>query len=206
MTLLERAGKRTLDISGALFGLIVLSPLFLVIAVLIKRSGPGPVFFRQERLGLGGMTFRMVKFRTMRIDAETFLRTNSALWDAYVTNGFKLPEGSDPRITHIGQWLRKSSLDELPQLWNVLMGEMSLVGPRPLIRDEVDTWYGDRSGVLLSVRPGMTGLWQVTGRSELNYPERADLEIHYVRSRSLLGDLRILLQTFRVVVTREGAH
>lgn len=201
----DPALKRLLDLVGAGVGLILLSPVFLVIAVIIKRTDRGPVLFWQQRIGRNGTPFHMAKFRSMRSNAEQVLRSSPELWATYVRNDFKLPEGQDPRITPVGRWLRKTSLDELPQLWNVLVGDMSLVGPRPLIGREIDAWYGDKAAVLLSVRPGMTGLWQVNGRSSINYPDRAQLELRYVRSRSLWGDLCIIAKTFGAVLKRQGA-
>lgn len=198
--------KRVMDILGAGVGLLLLAPVLLVIGIMMKLSSPGPIFFRQKRVGLHGKTFRIVKFRTMRADAEAVLRKDPRLWETYVKNDFKFPESEDPRVTSIGRWLRKTSLDELPQLWNVLVGNMSLVGPRPLIEAELETWYGDQSSTLLSVKPGMTGLWQVSGRSSLGYPERAELELRYARDQSLWGDIEILLRTVQVVVSGRGAH
>lgn len=204
--LLDAVLKRILDVVGASLGLVLLLPLFLVVAILIKRSSPGPIFFRQRRIGLHGKPFWILKFRTMRPDAETVLRSDPQLWEAYVSHNFKLPEGQDPRITPVGRWLRRTSLDELPQLWNVLVGDMSLVGPRPLLREEIDTWYGSHAEELLSARPGMTGLWQVNGRSAVDYPERATLELQYVGTRSVWGDVQLLLRTVRAVVSGQGAH
>lgn len=198
--------KRIIDVSGASVGLVLLAPVFLVISCIMKLSSPGPVFFRQERVGRQGNVFNILKFRTMKINAEDILRADPKLWESYVGNHFKLPEGQDPRISAFGRWMRKTSLDELPQLWNVLIGEMSLVGPRPLVKTEIEMWYGERARDLLSVRPGMTGLWQVRGRSRVGYPERADLELAYVYERSLVGDILILLQTCVVVIAGRGAH
>lgn len=203
---LEGTVKRNIDIVGAGVALILLSPLFLVVGLIIKGTSPGPIFFRQKRIGSGGQTFEIIKFRSMRPDAEALLRQDQVLWDMYVSNNYKLPEGKDPRITPIGRWLRRTSLDELPQLWNVLVGDMSLVGPRPLVREEIEEWYGESAGELLSVRPGMTGLWQVAGRSGLDYPERAVLEISYVRRRSIWLDVVILFRTVLVVAIGKGAH
>lgn len=198
--------KRGIDLLGAVVGLTLLSPVFLLIGVAIKLTDHGPVFHRQQRLGRNGKPFRIVKFRSMRVNAEAVLRSDPDLWQTYVMNDFKLPERQDPRVTSVGAWLRKTSLDELPQLWNVLTGDMSLVGPRPLVAEEIETWYQARAGELLSVRPGMTGLWQVSGRSELAYPERAELDLAYVRGRSLAGDIGILFRTVHVVLNGRGAH
>ncbi|MHB9145038.1 MAG: sugar transferase [Symbiobacteriia bacterium] len=201
-----RLAKRSIDLLGAIVGLSLLSPVFLGVAVVIKLTDHGPVFYGHQRIGLKGQPFKLLKFRSMRIDAEEILRADPELWQAYVANDFKLPKGEDPRVTPVGAWLRKTSLDELPQLYNVLTGAMSLVGPRPLVAEEIETWYQDRAGELLSVPPGLTGLWQVSGRSELEYPERADLELAYVRDRSLAGDIGILFRTVDVVLNGRGAH
>ena len=141
----------------------------------------------------------------MRSDAEDLLRSQPDLYELYLANDFKLPEGLDPRITRSGRFLRKTSLDELPQLWNVLKGDMSLVGPRPIVPDEL-VHYDGVSSLLLSLRPGMTGKWTVGGRSSVAYPKRADMELEYIRNWSVLGDLEILLRTGRVVWKGWGAH
>lgn len=201
-----RLGKRVIDVLGAAIGLTLFSPMFLVIALAIKLTDPGPVFHRQERIGRNGKAFRMLKFRSMRVDAEAVLRADPELYKAWAMNDFKLPEGQDPRVTLVGGWLRRTSLDELPQLWNVLTGQMSLVGPRPKEVEEIDMWYPGRAGELLSVRPGITGLWQVSGRSQIAYPERAELELAYVKNQSLFGDIGILFRTVKVVLNGRGAH
>lgn len=203
--LLQLALKRTLDILGASLGLILLLPIFLAIGVAIRLSSPGPVFFCQWRPGLGGRQFRMFKFRTMRTDAEEVLRADPVLYQKFLDNDCKLPPSEDPRVFRVGGWLRGTSLDELPQLINVLIGEMSLVGPRPVIGPELEN-YGLAKPVLLAARPGMTGYWQVNGRSSIAYPERAEMDLHYIRCWSLLMDLKILLQTIPAVVSQRGAH
>jgi exopolysaccharide production protein ExoY len=197
------AFKRVLDLFGALVGLILLLPVFLAVAVAIKIESPGPIFFAHRRLGREGRHFDCLKFRTMHIDAERRVFENEDLRHQYVSNHFKIPSHMDPRITRIGTFLRKSSVDELPQLWNVLKGEMSLVGPRPIVALEA-THYGDQLPSLLSVRPGLTGLWAVQGRSQLGYPDRAVVELSYVRTRSFAMDLRILASTPWTVLTRRG--
>lgn len=197
--------KRLLDIVVATLLLIFFAPLFALIAFWIMLDSPGPVIFRQLRPGMGGRLFRVFKFRTMRADAEDLLRSDPSLYERFIKNGCKLPESDDPRITRPGRWLRKTSLDELPQLINVLRGDMSLVGPRPLVGPELD-YYADRAIALLSVKPGMTGLWQVSGRSRVGYPERADMDMKYVRSWSLLRDLWILAMTVPAVLLQRGAQ
>jgi exopolysaccharide production protein ExoY len=164
----------------------------------------GPVFFVQERLGRGGTRFRLVKFRTMQVDAEERLRNDKALWDQYVQNDFKLPGSLESRVTAVGRFLRRTSLDELPQLINVLTGQMSLVGPRPIVPEEL-TKYGSKTESYLRVRPGITGLWQVSGRSGVGYPERVDFDETYADTWNLMLDLRILVRTPITVVRGHGA-
>ena len=196
--------KRTLDMVGAVMGLVVLSPLMAVLGITIRLASPGPAFFAQRRPGLGGRTFRCLKFRSMRVDAEAQLQRSPALYEAVRRNG-KLPPGADPRITRVGRWLRKTSLDELPQLWNVLRGDMSLVGPRPITPTEIDH-YGERAPLLLSLKPGMTGAWAVRGRSTVGYPDRADIELDYIRHWSLWLDISIMIRTVPIILTARGAH
>ncbi len=194
--------KNTLDRLAALIGLVLLSPLFLVIAIAIKRNDPkGPVFFRQTRLGHQAKTFRVWKFRTMYVDAEERLAT---LVDQNENDGLLFKIKDDPRVTPPGRWLRRTSLDELPQLINVLVGEMSLVGPRPLPAEDGD-FLGDVRRRML-VRPGMTGLWQVSGRSDLSWDDAVRLDLYYVDNWSLTTDLKILWQTVGVVLAHKGAY
>jgi exopolysaccharide production protein ExoY len=197
------ATKRAFDVVTSLIGLIVLAPVFIVVAIAIKLDSRGPVFFAHKRLGRNGRHFDCLKFRTMETDAERRVFENEELLHHYVSNHFKIPSGIDPRITRLGAFLRKSSIDELPQFWNVLVGDMSLVGPRPIVALE-GTHYGDRLPVLLSVRPGLTGLWAVQGRSQLGYPERANVELSYVKDRTLAMDLKILASTPWTVITQRG--
>lgn len=202
----QSAAKRMIDICGALAGLVALFPLLCLIALLIKLADPGgPVFYRQLRKGRHGTPFRIIKFRSMVTHAEERLKRSPDLYRKYVTNNYKLETHEDPRITRIGRLLRKTSLDELPQLVNVLMGDMSLVGPRPVVGEELRE-YGDRSVELLSVKPGMTGYWQISGRSSVGYPERVDLELYYVYHQSFVLDMKILLRTVWIVLCRRGAY
>ncbi|MFQ5746594.1 MAG: sugar transferase [Gemmatimonadota bacterium] len=203
--LLQVALKRTVDILGSLAGIVLLLPVGLVIAAAIRRDSRGPIFFRQERLGLAGRRFRIFKFRSMLPDAEDRLRRDPELYRRYVDNDFKLPPEEDPRVTRVGCYLRRTSLDELPQLLNVLKGDMSLVGPRPIVPGEIDH-YGEEARVFLAVKPGLTGHWQTNGRSEVGYPERAKLDIDYITHWTLGMDLRILAQTLPAVLRRNGAH
>jgi lipopolysaccharide/colanic/teichoic acid biosynthesis glycosyltransferase len=199
--------KRLLDLAGALAGLALLWPLLLILAVLVRLDSTGPALFRQVRLGRRGRPFRMLKFRTMVVDAE---RRLDALESSNESAGgvlFKLRD--DPRVTRLGRFLRRSSLDELPQLINVLKGEMSLVGPRPLsLRDSDRLRDADPSGYRrrLEVLPGLTGPWQVGGRSDLEYEQMVELDLAYVEGRSLRLDLRILARTAAVVLHGRGAY
>jgi len=196
--------KRVMDLVVSAVALALLAPLMLLVALLIKLFDAGPVFFRQQRLGLNGEPFTLLKFRSMRVDAEKVLQSDAALYRRYVANDYKLPEAEDPRISRIGRFLRRSSLDELPQLWNVLRGDMTLVGPRPIVPAEIEK-YRPFEDFFLSVRPGVTGHWQVEGRSDVQYPDRAYLDLDYVGSYSVLGDLAIILRTVPAVVRRRGA-
>ena len=185
----------------ALTGLLLLLPLFPIIAVAIKLSDRGPVFFRQARVGREGKTFWVWKFRTMYIDAEDRL---ASLVDQNESDGLLFKIKNDPRVFRIGRWLRASSMDELPQLINVLVGDMSLVGPRPLPAEDGD-FLGDVRRRLL-VRPGITGLWQVSGRSDLSWDDAVRLDLYYVDNWSLVLDLHTLWRTIGVVVFRKGAY
>ncbi len=197
--------KRIADVAIATGALLVFAPVMAVVAALLKVVDPGPVLFAQQRLGVGGETFRLFKFRSMRVDAEEALRRDPALYKRYVDNDFKLPEDEDPRISPLGRFLRKSSLDELPQLVNVLRGEMSMVGPRPIVPAEIEH-YRPYTALFLSVRPGITGLWQVSGRSDVRYPERAFMDLDYIGNNSVLTDMSILVRTVPAVLARKGAH
>ncbi|COI26250.1 sugar transferase [Weissella confusa] len=197
--------KRFLDISVSLFALIVLSPIFLVVALTyFFGSDKGPVFYKQERVGLNHETFYMYKFRSMVVGATDILLNNPELYAKFVENGYKLPTAEDPRITKFGAFLRKTSIDELPQFLNVLIGDMTIIGPRPVVENELKE-YGDSVDVLLSVKPGATGLWQATGRSEIQYPERAYLEIEYAENANLWFDFKIMFMTVGAVVSGKGA-
>lgn len=201
----QLAAKRMMDLVGAALGLVLLSPLLAAIAAWIKLDSPGPVLFAQRRLGARGTTFKCFKFRSMRRDAEEILRKDPKLHRLYVENHFKLPPESDPRVTRSGRFLRKTSLDELPQLVNVLLGHMSLVGPRPIVPDEIEH-YGGVAPLFLSLKPGMTGAWAVNGRSDVGYPDRAKMELGYIRNWALSSDLGILVRTVPAVFQSRGAH
>ena len=194
--------KRLFDIIVSLLGLLILSPLFLLLTILIKCDSKGPVFFIQKRVGRNGKKFGIFKFRTMRINAEELIASFTPEQLKEWKENFKLK--NDPRITRVGKFLRNTSLDELPQLINIFVGHMSLVGPRPIVEEELE-WYGEKKSVLLSVRPGLTGWWATNGRSEVSYPERCDYELYYVYNCSLLLDIKILFKTFSAVFSRKGA-
>lgn len=198
-------GKRIVDIAGATALLLVTLPIFLLMAVLVKVTSPGPVFFRQRRVGRGGSDFRMFKFRTMHMHSEARLRSDAALHDLFIRSGHKIPAHLDPRITRVGRVLRRLSLDELPQLLNVLLGHMSIVGPRPVERTQLERDYAGYAPVYLALRPGLTGLWQVSGRSTVQFPERAELDGQYLRACGPWIDAKILLRTPIVVLTGLGA-
>jgi exopolysaccharide biosynthesis polyprenyl glycosylphosphotransferase len=203
----SRLLKRIFDVALTIPGLIVLLPAFALMALLIKLDSPGPVFFRQVRMGCNGKTFRIWKFRTMTIDADErkpeFAHLNQHLQNGGDPRMFKIP--NDPRVTRFGEWLRRYSLDELPQLFNVLWGEMSLVGPRPLILDE-DRYVLEWARQRLSLKPGCTGPWQVQGRSGIPFEEMVKLDYLYATGWSLLGDLKLVVRTIPVMVGSNGCR
>lgn len=193
--------KRTIDILGAIVGLFILALIFLPLALVIKLDSPGPIFFRQERFGLRGKPFTLLKFRSMVQDADKLkaLVPNEA-------QGLIFKNEQDPRITRVGRFLRKTSLDEFPQFWNVLMGDMSLVGTRPPTRDEVSR-YDERHWLRLNVKPGLTGEWQVSGRSAIkDFEQIVDLDLRYQQRWHPIYDLRLILQTIAVILNRSGAY
>jgi len=196
-----------MDVAISTFLLITLLPLLATIAALIKISSPGPIFYTHERIGRYGKKFKVIKFRSMVVNADKIL-------EEYLAHNEKAREEwlatrklkNDPRITRIGKFLRKYSLDELPQLWNVLKGEMSLVGPRPVARDELVQFYKKHTVYYILVRPGMTGLWQISGRSDTSYDERIQLDVHYVKNWTIFLDFKILLKTAQIVLLGKGAY
>lgn len=195
--------KRIMDILVSVLMLVMGFPFFLLVSGLIKLTDGGPVFFRQTRAGLNGRVFQMLKFRSMVVDAE---KKRDALLESSRNRGcitFKLE--NDPRVTWIGRWLRRSSIDEMPQLWNVIKGEMSLVGPRPPLPYEV-MQYSPLERKRLDVKPGLTCLWQVNGRSDLSFSHQALLDIAYINNRSFRLDVEILMRTIPVVLTGRGAY
>ena len=198
-----RVIKRILNLLCSFVGVIVLSPFFLIISLLIKVTSKGPVFFVHERVGLNGRKFKLIKFRTMVNNAEEMIASFSPEQKKEWEENYKLKD--DPRITKIGKFLRRTSLDELPQLINILKGDMSIVGPRPVVDEELN-WYGEKKDKLLSVKPGLTGWWAVNGRSNVPYPERCDLELYYVDHISFALDAIIILKTLGAIIKKDGAR
>lgn len=209
--------KRTIDIFGSFFALVLFLPLIIPVAIAIKLSSPGPVFFAPQRVGRGGRLFKMLKFRSMYmyqirgrwVHAEKYLQSNQKLMEAYQKNSYKLK--NDPRITPVGRFLRRLSLDELPQIINVLKGDMSLVGPRAYQEDELahqqKVYPKTRQFVkiILTARPGASGPWQVSGRSSINFDKRVEMDAQYIKKRSLLYDLYIIVKTPFAMITGTGA-
>lgn len=196
-------GKRALDASLSAVALLVLSPLLLLIALLVVLEDGGPILFVQTRVGQYGRPFRMLKFRSMRPDAEQRLAQVFAANQHRTGVTFKVRR--DPRVTRIGRWLRRFSLDELPQFFNVLIGDMSLVGPRPPVPREVEKYsLADRRR--LAVKPGLTCLWQISGRAEIDFPGQVQLDVTYIETQSLREDLRILIRTLPAVIFGAGAY
>lgn len=194
--------KRALDLGLSAAGLIALAPLFALVALAIKLDSRGPVFFSQERVGKDGSRFRMLKFRSMYVDAEV---RRAALLETSDREGVCFKSRNDPRITRVGRLLRRTSLDELPQIINVLLGQMSLVGPRPALPEEVAA-YPAHALERLSVKPGLTGLWQVSGRADIGFEKMIDMDVAYARSRSVLLDLMLMALTARAVFKGQGAY
>ncbi len=206
--------KRILDIVGSALGMVILLPLFLAVGLLVKLTSKGPVFFKQERVGYLGETFVFYKFRTMQVSqspnihygfVKDFISGKScAVKNEEGATVYKIV--NDPRVTRLGKFLRKSSLDELPQLFNVLKGEMSLVGPRPPVPYEWDMYEGWHRARLTEAKPGITGLWQIRGRSSTTFDEMVRLDLEYARKQSFLLDVKLLLLTLWMVFTAKGAY
>lgn len=194
--------KRTADILVSLIGLIFLSPLFLIISIAVKLDSKGPAFFVHKRIGKDGKIINVYKFRTMVDNAEGLIRKFTPEQLKKFNENFKLED--DPRITRIGKFLRKTSLDELPQLLNILKGELSIIGPRPIVSNELER-YGENKEKFLSVTPGLTGYWAANGRSCTTYEERMQMELYYVDNISLKTDIEIFFKTIILVLKREGA-
>ncbi|ARW25343.1 Galactosyl transferase CpsE [Pediococcus acidilactici] len=195
--------KRLSDVIGAVLGMTILSPVFLIIAIAIKLEDPrGPIIFTQVRVGKNGKYFKIYKFRSMRVNAEEELAKLKSQNDV---KGAMFKLKNDPRVTRVGHFIRKRSLDELPQLYNVLIGDMSLIGPRPPLVNEVAA-YSKRDLQRLRVRPGCSGLWQISGRNELDFDEMVDLDLEYIQKRSILFDLEIIWKTVVQMIFPKGAY
>ena len=197
-----------MDVFIGLFGTIfIVLPSSLIIYIIYKIKGyNGSIFFTQYRVGLKGKKFKIIKFRSMVENAEEVLTANKELYEKYINNSYKLPPNEDPRLTNIGDFIRKTSIDEIPQFINLMLGDMSLIGPRPILENELEEYSKEEQPVLLSVRPGITGMWQVSGRSEVYYPERCEMELYYPRNQSFLLDVKIFFLTIKKVLSGEGAH
>lgn len=194
--------KRLFDIICSFFALIVLSPVFIGLAISVKATSEGPVFFAHKRVGKNGKTLKIYKFRSMVTNAEDLIKHFTPEQKAEYKKNFKLE--NDPRVTKVGKFMRKTSLDELPQLFNILKGDLSIVGPRPVMEVETEI-YGNYRDMLLSVKPGLTGFWAANGRSCTTYTRRRAMEICYVKNRSVCFDLKIILKTITSVFKGEGA-
>ena len=197
--------KRAFDFIAALAAIVAISPLLLIISAIVYLGDPGPVIYGQVRIGKNGKAFKMWKFRSMYKNADKMLdQLTDEQRQQYITE-FKID--NDPRITPVGNFLRKTSLDELPQLFNELCNDMSLVGPRPLIESEIQTYYADMFDTLLSVKPGVTGYWQAYARNNATYQsgQRQQMEMYYVNNASIMLDIKILFRTFASVLRRDGA-
>lgn len=194
--------KRMIDVVLSLFGLVLISPFVVIIAIYIKIDSKGPVFFKHQRIGKNGKPFSLYKFRTMKDGAEAMINDFTPEQLEEWNENFKLKD--DPRITRIGKFLRKTSLDELPQLINILRGDMSIVGPRPIIEEELEE-YGNDKDEFLSIRPGLTGWWASNGRSEISYPERCSYELYYVRNESFWLDVKVMFLSVISVFLHKGA-
>lgn len=197
--------KRLFDIAVSALAIVILSPVFLVIALLVYVGDPGPVMYGQVRVGKNGKKFKMWKFRSMYINSDSMIDQLSPEQVHQYYTEFKID--NDPRVTKIGKFIRKTSIDELPQLFNVLFNDMSLVGPRPLIESEIKTYYADNSQELLSIKPGITGYWQAYARNNATYQsgERQQMELYYISRASLWLDIKILFKTVVTVLKRDGA-
>jgi undecaprenyl-phosphate galactose phosphotransferase len=200
--------KRAFDILFSLTCLIIGFPLFLIIGILVYLSSPGQIIYSHERMGRGGKPFKCYKFRTMNQDADQYLQdilSVNPLLRLQWESSFKLKQ--DPRVTPIGAFLRKTSLDELPQFWNVLKGDLSIVGPRPVVHKELKKYYGVKAYKILSIRPGLTGPWQVSGRNNIDsYKKRVSLDEYYVDNQSFLMDLKLIAKTIPVMLFSKGAY
>lgn len=195
--------KRIIDIIIGVIGLIICLPIFVIIGIIIKIDSKGPIFFKHKRIGKHGKKIEIYKFRTMMDNAEEAMKNFTEEQKKEFAENFKLE--NDPRVTRVGKILRKTSLDELPQIINILKGEMSIIGPRPIVKSELEK-YGNNQEKFLSVAPGLTGYWAANGRSDVSYEERMALELYYVENRSLILDLKIFFKTILSVLKGRGAR
>lgn len=203
-----RLEKRGLDIVGGVVGLV---PFIIACGILYVPykfgSNKGPMIFKQPRIGENGELFNIYKFRSMRVNADEILQADESLHQKYIDNGYKLEQSEDPRITKLGAFIRKMSIDELPQFINVVKGDMSLVGPRPIVTEELEEYKRENKvAEFLSMKPGITGVWQTSGRSNVGYPDRVDLEISYAKKNSIFFDLKVIAKTIVKVFKKEGAY
>lgn len=198
--------KRLFDIAIALVGMIVLVIVTIILATFYSfGKNKGRIFFSQERIGLNGKTFKIYKYRSMVENAQEILKKDPKLYKKYIENSYKLLPEEDPRMTRLGRFIRRHSIDEIPQFINILKGDMSFIGPRPVIAEEL-LQYGERAPKFLSVKPGATGWWQVSGRSEVGYPERCDVELYYVDNCSFKLDMKIFFLELKRIITRDAAY
>lgn len=203
-----RLAKRSLDIVGGVIGLIPFGIAYGVLFIPYKvGSNKGQMIFKQKRIGENGELFSIYKFRSMRVNADQILQADEELHQKYIANGYKLEPNEDPRITKLGRFIRKTSIDELPQFINVIKGNMSLVGPRPIVTEELEEYKkAGKVSEFLSMKPGITGVWQTAGRSNVGYPDRVFLEISYAKKNSIRFDLKVIGKTIVKVFKKEGAY
>lgn len=200
------SAKRFFDVIGGLVGVFFFAIAYLVLFIPYhSKENRGPILFKQQRLGKNGVPFNIYKFRSMRVNADEYLHADKELYQKYLDNDYKLEPQEDPRTTALGRMLRKTSLDELPQFINVLKGDMALVGPRPIVGEELKE-YGNKKDLFLQMKPGITGVWQTSGRSNIGYPLRVDLELSYRHYESIWFDIKIILTTIAKVFKEEGAY
>lgn len=196
---------RLFDILISVSALVVTFPVVFMLSIILFFLNGTPIIFEQKRLGKNGKKFKIFKFRTMRSDATDILKEDPDLFKKYVKNDYKIPANEDPRLVKLGSFLRKTSIDEIPQFFNVLKGDMSIVGPRPIVPEEIERYKGFEK-LFLSVKPGITGLWQITGRSDIEYPQRKYLDLLYIENKSIIFDIKIFFKTIKIVLFRRGAH
>ena len=196
---------RLFDILISVSALVVTFPVVFMLSIILFFLNGTPIIFEQKRLGKNGKKFKIFKFRTMRSDATDILKEDPDLFEKYVKNDYKIPANEDPRLVKLGSFLRKTSIDEIPQFFNVLKGDMSIVGPRPIVPEEIERYKGFEK-LFLSVKPGITGLWQITGRSDIEYPQRKYLDLLYIENKSIIFDIKIFFKTIKIVLFRRGAH